>query len=193
MHFLAVNLPSRLPFCNKVAGYFFRSTCIYRVSQKKKRNGGFSIPCELKVLCIFTSVDKASSAEENDTKIIKFGCIILILCPFLEKQSFSNFAGFLRPMNKELCRDKLKLSIIMVLYGSPLIRGNKRNTDQWASTRHRMEGLSRHNSSLIGRKNPAKFENDCLSRSGHRFKITQPNLLILVSFSSAEEALSNDV
>ena len=28
---------------------------------------------------------------------------------------------------------------------------------------------------------------------GHRIKITQPNLMILVSFSSAEDALSNDV
>ena len=56
-----------------------------------------------------------------------------------------------------------------------------------------MEGLSRHNFSLIGRKNPAKFENDYISRSGHRIKITQPNVMILVSFSSAEDALSNDV
>ena len=45
----------------------------------------------------------------------------------------------------------------------------------------------------LGRKNQAKFENDCISRSGHRFKITQPNLMILVSFSSVEDALSNDV
>ena len=55
-----------------------------------------------------------------------------------------------------------------------------------------MEALSRHNSSLIGRKNQAKFENDCISRSGHIFKITQPNLMIWVSFSSTEDALSND-
>ena len=48
-------------------------------------------------------------------------------------------------------------------------------------------------SSLIGRKNQAKFENDCISRSGHIFKLIQPNLMILVSFSSAEDALSNDV
>ena len=38
--------------------------------------------------------------------------------------------------------------------------------------------------------NQAKFENDCISRNGHRIKITQPNLMILVSFSSAENALS---
>ena len=56
-----------------------------------------------------------------------------------------------------------------------------------------MEGFSPHNASLIGRKNQAKFGNDCISRSGHRFKITQPNLLILISFSFVEDALSNDV
>ena len=39
---------------------------VYRVSQKK-RNGGFSVHCELKVLNIWTSIGKASSAEENDT------------------------------------------------------------------------------------------------------------------------------
>ena len=40
-----------------------------------------------------------------------------------------------------------------------------------------MERFFRHNSSLIGGKNQAKFENDCISRSGHRFKIAQPNLM----------------
>ena len=80
-----------------------------------------------------------------------------------------------------------------VFCGSPLIRGNKRNTEQWASTGQRMDCLSRQNSSLIGPKNPAKFENDCLSKSVHRLKSTQPNLTILVLFSSAEDVLSNDV
>ena len=50
-----------------------------------------------------------------------------------------------------------------------------------------MKGYSRHNYSLIGRKTRAKFENDRISRNGHRMKITQPNLMILVSFSSAED------
>ena len=80
-----------------------------------------------------------------------------------------------------------------VFSGSPLISGNKRNTDQWASTKHPMEGFSRHNSSLISRKYQAKFENYCISRSGHWIKITPPNVMILVSFSSADNALSNDV
>ena len=69
-----------------------------------------------------------------------------------------------------------------------MIRGNKRNTDQWASTKHNMEDFSRHNSSLIGRKNEAKFENDCISRNEQRIKITQPNLMILVSFSFVDDA-----
>ena len=70
-------------------------------------------------------------------------------------------------MSEELCRDKAS---IKVFWRSPLIRGNKGNTDQWASTKHRMEGFSLHNSSLIGRKNQAKFENDSISRNGHRIK-----------------------
>ena len=45
---------------------------IYRVSQKK-RNGGFLVHCELKVLYIFILLDGASSAEENDALIIQFG------------------------------------------------------------------------------------------------------------------------
>ena len=56
-----------------------------------------------------------------------------------------------------------------------------------------MKGHSRHNSSLIGRKNQAKFENYCASRNVHRIKITVPNSVISVSFSSAEDALFNDV
>ena len=56
-----------------------------------------------------------------------------------------------------------------------------------------MKGHSRHNSSLIGRKNQVKFENDCVLRNGHRIKITQPNSKILVSFSSVEDTLFSDV
>ena len=80
-----------------------------------------------------------------------------------------------------------------VFCGSPLFRVSFVATDQWASPKHLMEGLSRHKASLIVHKNQAKFENDCISRSGHKFKTTQPNFMISVSFSSAEDALSNDV
>ena len=67
------------------------------------------------------------------------------------------------------------------------------DADQWASQKHHMKGLSQCNSTLIGCKNQANCENDCVSRNGDRIKFTQQNLLILVSFSSAEDALFNDV
>ena len=155
----------------------------------KKRNGGFSVPCDLKVPYLFTTSNKTTSAEENDTKIIEIGWVILILWPLL-KQSFSNFTWFLRPMSKELCREG---PFMWLFEGSPLIRVNKRNTVQQGSTKHYVKGPSRHNSSLIGRKNQVKFENDCVLRNGHRIKITEPNSMILVSFSSVENALFNDV
>ena len=93
-------------------------------------------------------------------------------------------------MSEELCRDKPSIWCLVEAHVSvflllPRINGFPQNTI--------MEALSRHNSSLIGRKNPAKFENDCILRNGNRIKITQPYLMILVSFSSAEDALSNDV
>ena len=91
---------------------------------------------------------------------------------------------------RNLCREKPSK---MVFCGSPLIHVSFVATDQWASPKRRMEDFSRQNSSLIGHKNQAKFENDRIARSGHRFKITQPNLMILVSFSSAEDALSNNL
>ena len=37
-----------------------------------------------KSVILGTSLDKTFSVEENDTKIIKFGLVILIICPFLK-------------------------------------------------------------------------------------------------------------
>ena len=56
-----------------------------------------------------------------------------------------------------------------------------------------MKGLPQYNSKLISSKNYAKFENYCISRNAHRIKFTQPNSMILVSFSSAEGALTKDL
>ena len=89
------------------------SLYLYTGCPKKKRNGGFSVPCILKVVYFLTSLDKASSAEENDTKIIKFGSVLFILRPFLEMQSFSNFAGFLRRMSEGFWRDKHSVRCIV--------------------------------------------------------------------------------
>ena len=110
---------------------------LYRVSHKK-RNGGFSVACDLKVPYLFTSSNQATPAEENDTKIIKFEWVILIQWPFVKTQSFSNFAWFLWPMSEGLCWE---WPFIVVFRGSPLIRVNKRNTVQWDSPRHYNERL----------------------------------------------------
>ena len=79
----------------------------------QKRNGGFSVLCILKVVYFFTLLDKASSAEENDTKVIKFDSVLFILRPFLEMQSFSNLAGFLRGMSEGLWHDKHSVRCIV--------------------------------------------------------------------------------
>ena len=50
-----------------------------------------------------------------------------------------------------------------VFWGSPLIRGNKRNTDQWASTEH--------NSSLIGRKNQVNLKMTVFQEMGIESKL----------------------
>ena len=105
---------------------------VYRVSQKK-RNGRFSVACDLKVPYLFTSSNQATPAVENDTKSIKLDWVILILWPFVKIQSVSNFAWFLRQMSEGLCWE---WPFIVVFWGSPLIRVNKRNTVQRDSPRH---------------------------------------------------------
>ena len=149
----------------------------YTAGPKKSGTADFST-VQAKNVIFLTSLYKTSSVEENDAKIVKFGWVILNLCTLLEIQSFSNFAGFWGPMREEFCRDKqMKQSIrcpvkahCSVFLLLPRINGLPQNTI--------MEGLSRHNSSLTGCKNRAKFENDCISRNGHSIKITEPNLMI---------------
>ena len=78
-------------------------------------------------------------------------------------------------MSEEFCRDRQSIrrpveahcSVCLLL---PRINGLQQ--------KRRMEGLFCHNSPLIGRKNPAKSENDRISRNDHRIKLTQPNVMI---------------
>ena len=106
-----------------IVQYF--SICAWNIPgvPKKAERLIFSTLRAKSVILFFTSLHKASSAEENDTKIIEFGWVILILCPFLETLSFSNFAWFLRRMSVELYRDRPS---IWCFWGSPLIHVNKR-------------------------------------------------------------------
>ena len=128
--------------------------------------------------------------------------MILILCIFLEihVQSFSNFRLIIATDEWKIVSGKgLSYGVLVkpidlkfwTMSHMPVFRlhcffGWQ---DQWASPKHHMKGHSRHNSLIIGRKNQAKFENYCVSRNGLRIKITQPNSMILASFSSAEDAL----
>ena len=75
----------------------------------------------------------------------------MLLCSFVqEKADFS--AGILGPMSEEFCRDRQSIRC-PVEARVPCFCCCQ---DERASTKHRMEGLSRHSSPLIGRKNPAK-------------------------------------
>ena len=114
--------------------------------------------------------------------------VILILCSFLETLSFSNFTWFLRPMSVEYVSGKAfhygvfeKAHWSVSTKETAFISRNGHMKAIWFPTQ----------STLIGRRNQAKFENHCVSRNAHRIKIAQPNSMILVSFSSAEDALFN--
>ena len=201
-------------------GPWFESACrgscalgkaLYWVSQKKW-NGGFSVPCDLKVSYSFTWLNRASSAEENDTKIIEFGWVILILYPFHERQSFSNFDWFLRPMSEALCREWPFIRCFGVAHWSVLtkemcrqkkgecdivqINGLHQNTI-WKA--FHQNTIWKAFPDTILRSSVAKIKQNLkmtvfrISRNGNRFKITQPNSMILVSLSSVKDALTSDV
>ena len=86
--------------------------------------------------CFLTSLDKTSSAKENDTKIVKFGWAILNLCTLLEIQSFSNFAGLMGGTDER--RILSGQTIHTLSCGSTLFRVSFVATDQRASAKHRM-------------------------------------------------------
>ena len=64
---------------------------LYRMSQKKKRNARLLLLWYSKIYHVLISSDKTLSSAKNDTKIIWFGSVVLILQPFRETQSFTNF------------------------------------------------------------------------------------------------------
>ena len=117
--------------------FFFFSggrPCYTACPPKKTERRIFStLPAKKLMSYFLTSLYKTSSAEEIDTKIVKFGWVILNLCTLLELQSFSNFAGFLGPMSEEFCRDKQSIrcpveahcSVFLLL---PRINGLPQNT-----------------------------------------------------------------
>ena len=100
---------------------------------KKKAERRIFSTLRAKSVIYFYIIRYTSSPEENDTKIIKFGWVILILCPFLEIQSFSNFAWILRPTSEELWKKKLSIRCFVAAHWSvvlllPRINGLPQNT-----------------------------------------------------------------
>ena len=105
---------------------------------------------------LLTSLDKASSPEENDTMIVKFGSWNIVIFKF----------------RLIFCDRWAKLlsgkDFHKVFWGSPLIRGKKKKHGSMGFHKTPYRRLfPRHNSSLIGRKTRAKFENDCISWNWH--------------------------
>ena len=143
---------------------------------QKMLNGRFSVPWDLNFFNFLASLNKASSAEESDTKIIEFGWEILILWPFLETVIFK-FCLIFATNEHRLCREwsficPFPLTLCLVYM------------DQSASSKTIWKGLSQYNPTLIGRKNQQNLKIS-VSRNEHKIEITQPNSMILVSFSSA--------
>ena len=86
------------------------------------------------------SLHKASSAEKNDAKIIKFGWVILILCPFLEIQSFQIWLDFCDGWAKNCVWKSLPYGVLWKPIDPCFLCCH---SDQWASTKYLMAGFSR--------------------------------------------------
>ena len=144
----------------------------------KKRNGGFSVACDLKVSYLFTSSNQATSVEENDTKIIKFDWVILK--PHLLKHShFQISLDFCDWWAKDYDGNGLSLLCFGEAHWSMSTKETRFNGIPQSII---MKGYSQHNSSLIGHKNRAKFENDRISRNGHQNYPTKFNDLGIILF-----------
>ena len=123
------------------------------VHQKAKRRIFRTLRAESFIF--FTSLDKAYTAEEYDTKIVKFGWVILILCPVSWNTVIFKFRFIFATDERRIVSGKV---FHMVFCGSPLIRVSFVATDQlWASPKLLMEGFSRHKASLIGRKKSSEI------------------------------------
>ena len=142
------------------------------------KNGtvGFSVHCEQKVVNIFTSLYKVSSAEENDT---------LNHSIWLGNFDFMPISGntVIFEFRSTFATDERRIMSGMafhccVVWNAHWSVRTKETRFNMISLNITMKGHSRHKYSLIGRKNRAKFENDRISRNGHRINITSSNLMI---------------
>ena len=112
------------------------------------------------------SSDKTLSSGKNNTKIIWFGSVVLILQQFLETQSFTNFVKSVWAITAGIVVHKFSLCFVCM--------------DQWAFGQQCME-VKRHYPWLKCHENEEKYDNDYVLRNDHRIKTTQPISMILVS------------
>ena len=123
----------------------------------------------------FTSLDKTFSAEENDTKIVKIWLGNFEI-HFLKIQVIFKFRWIFGTDERRILSGQ---TIHNVVLWKPIV--------PCFFCCHGINGLPQYTiwkvcPATILRspvaKNRAKFENDRISRNGHRIKITEPNLMI---------------
>ena len=102
------------------------NTLLYLMSpQKAERSISITLIFE-NIAYILISSAKTLSSKKNDTKIICFGLVVLILQPFLETQSFTNFVKNLHKLfTAGIAVHKFSLCFVC--------------NDQWASGQQCME------------------------------------------------------
>ena len=122
---------------------------LYRVSPPPQKKAEWQIFSTLRAKSVILLHHKIKHLLQKiiiPRLLIEFGWANLILCPFLEIQSFSYFACFLRPMNVELYQEMPFIHLFTALF-LLLTRGIN-----GLPPKPHMKGHSRHNSSLIGGK-----------------------------------------
>ena len=125
------------------------------------------------------SSDKTLTSETNDTKIIWFGLEVLILQPFLETVIYNFLLNLRRLFTAGIAVHKFSLCFVC--------------KDQWPSRQQCMEVKKSHYPWLKCHKNEEKIDNDYVLRNDHRIKNTQPISMILVSFFSEDNILSDEI
>ena len=119
------------------------------------------------------------SSEKNDTKIIWFGSVVLILQPFLKTQSFTNFVKSARAIYGRYSCLYMSIRSLFVLFALG-----------FRATMY--GGQKSHYPRLKCHENEEKIiENDYVLRNYHRIKTTQPISMILVSSFTEDNVLSD--
>ena len=151
---------------------------LYRVSPQKSGTLDFCY-FDIRKYSIFKiSSDKTLSSEKNDTKII--GWVVLIPWSFLKTVIF-NFLFILVTFQSGVMAFLTSIHCCLEAHWSVQ---TKQRENLWTAT-----CIPTVNSSCRF----TKFLNDCVSRNGCRINTTDPNQMILVTFFSEDNVLSDEI